>query len=74
MLAGKRARVNLMRWNPVDNVDLRRTPDRSLALFRQTLARVNIPVVVRDTQGRDSSAACGQLWLRDRNGAAVRRR
>jgi 23S rRNA (adenine2503-C2)-methyltransferase len=45
--------------------------DRVLALFRERLVRAGIPVVVRDTQGRDISAACGQLWLRDLNGRAL---
>ncbi len=65
VLSGQPARVNLMRWNPVVGVALQRTPDRSLAMFRQVLQASCVPVVVRDTQGRDISAACGQLWLRD---------
>lgn len=73
MLAGQRARVNLMRWNPVEGVALERTDDRRLTSFRDVLARAQIPVVVRDTQGRDISAACGQLWLRDLQGAPLRR-
>lgn len=73
MLAGRKARVNLMRWNPVDGVDLERTPDRTLVRFRDTLARAGVPVVVRDTQGRDISAACGQLWLRDLTGVRLGR-
>jgi 23S rRNA (adenine2503-C2)-methyltransferase len=68
MLAGRPARVNLMRWNPVDGVALSRTNDRTLAQFRTGLLRAGVPAVVRDTQGRDSGAACGQLWLRDGNG------
>ncbi len=64
----RRARVNLMRWNPVDGIALDRTGDRSLGLFREVLDRAGVPVVVRDTQGRDISAACGQLWLRDLRG------
>ena len=74
MLAGQRARVNLMRWNPVDGVALERTSDRRLTAFRDALARARVPVVVRDTQGRDISAACGQLWLRDLQGAPLPRR
>ncbi len=73
MLAGRKARVNLMRWNPVDGVALDRTTDRRLGLFRDTLVRENVPVVVRDTQGRDISAACGQLWLRDLQGMRIGR-
>lgn len=71
MLGGQRARINLMRWNPVDGIKLGRTEDRTLLAFRERLARAGIPVVVRDTQGRDITAACGQLWLRDLNGRAL---
>ncbi|MCF1744170.1 23S rRNA (adenine(2503)-C(2))-methyltransferase RlmN [Paradevosia shaoguanensis] len=71
MFSGQRARINLMRWNPVAGIRLGRTEDRVLALFRERLVRAGIPVVVRDTQGRDISAACGQLWLRDLNGRAL---
>lgn len=71
MMSGRKARVNLMRWNPVDGVALGRTTDRSLGLFREILGRAGVPVVVRDTQGRDISAACGQLWLRDLKGIPV---
>lgn len=68
MFAGQPARINLMRWNPVDGIALGRTDDRTLGLFRAGLERAGIPVVVRDTQGRDITAACGQLWLRDLKG------
>lgn len=68
MLADQPARINLMRWNPVDGVALKRTDDRTLALFRAGLERAGVPTVVRDTQGRDITAACGQLWLRDLKG------
>ncbi|HWK63540.1 MAG TPA: 23S rRNA (adenine(2503)-C(2))-methyltransferase RlmN [Rhizobiaceae bacterium] len=68
MLSCKPARVNLMRWNPVDGVAFRRTNDRQTQYFRHGLERAGIPVVVRDTQGMDIDAACGQLWLRDLHG------
>ena len=74
MLQGQPARVNLMRWNPVDDVGLSRIGDATLARFRAQLAEHGIPVVVRDTQGRDINAACGQLWLRTASGELVRRR
>lgn len=73
MFSGEPARINLMRWNPVDGIRLQRTDDRTLALFRVGLERANVPVVVRDTQGRDITAACGQLWLRDLRGLPLAR-
>lgn len=74
MMAPGGARVNLMRWNPVDGIDLARTPDHTLARFRDALMQAGVPVSVRDTQGRDITAACGQLWLRDLNGRQVQGR
>ena len=74
MLAGQKARINLMRWNPVEGIALGRPADRSLYLFREILDGAGMPVAVRDTQGRDISAACGQLWLRDLHGLRVERR
>ena len=68
MFADKPARINLMRWNPVDAIKLRRTDDCTLSFFRHRLDRAGIPVVVRDTQGSDIDAACGQLWFRDLGG------
>jgi 23S rRNA (adenine2503-C2)-methyltransferase len=66
LLAGRRARVNLMRWNPVLGGEMfQRVDDRRLTDFKHRLERGRLPTVVRDTQGKDIDAACGQLWLRD---------
>jgi len=73
MLANQPARVNLMRWNRVDGARLDRTRVRSLAVFSRELERGGVPVVVRDTQGTDTDAACGQLWLKDLNGHRIGR-
>lgn len=64
--AGRKARINLMRWNPVLGGPVyERIDDAGLSRFKRALNRASIPTVVRDTQGRDIDAACGQLWLRD---------
>lgn len=61
---GRPARVNLMRWNPVDGDDqFERISDRRLQEFKRGLERADVATVVRDTQGRDVTAACGQLRL-----------
>lgn len=68
---GRPARVNLMRWNPVEGGDVyQRIDDKSLGRFRTRLASGGVPAVVRDTQGRDIEAACGQLWLHRELGAS----
>lgn len=64
-LGGQPARVNLMRLNPIHNSQYRRASDYELNRFAQSLKGDEIKVTVRDTQGRDIKAACGQLWLRD---------
>lgn len=64
LLAGAPARVNLMRWNPVEGGPrFRRVDDRRLSHVRRTLAEAGLQVTVRDTQGKDIDAACGQLRL-----------
>jgi 23S rRNA (adenine2503-C2)-methyltransferase len=65
LVSGPLARVNLMRWNPVLGGDAyRRIDDQGLGRFKRRLERAGIDTVVRDTQGKDIDAACGQLWLR----------
>lgn len=64
--AGGAGRVNLMRWNPVQE----RTPlpvalDRDLHRMLETLTLGGVEVGVRDTQGLDVHGACGQLRLRN---------
>lgn len=59
------ARVNLMRWNPVDgDVRFKRADDRTLSRFRRGLLAAGVDVTVRDTQGLDTQSACGQLRAR----------
>ena len=65
LLGGRLARINLMRWNPVLGGDqYQRIGDGALTAFKRRLERGGIDATVRDTQGRDIDAACGQLWLR----------
>ncbi len=65
-LARTPARVNLMRWNPVLGGDrFRRIDDRGLTAFKKRLVSGGLNVTVRDTQGKDIDAACGQLRLRE---------
>ncbi len=63
--ADRPARVNLMRWNPVDGEQrFLRADDRLLARFRRALVDARVDTAVRDTQGLDVDAACGQLRAR----------
>jgi 23S rRNA (adenine2503-C2)-methyltransferase len=75
LLDGALARVNLMRWNPVLGGDRYcRVDDAGLSAFKRRLERGGLDATVRDTQGKDIDAACGQLWLRDVGGGAARAR
>lgn len=63
--AGEGGRVNLMRWNPVlEHAPLPIASDRDLHRMLEALTRVGVEAGVRDTQGLDVRAACGQLRLR----------
>jgi len=54
-----------MRWNPVEGgARFQRIDDHRLATLRRRLDGAGIPTSVRDTQGRDVDAACGQRRLR----------
>ena len=62
LLAGLRAKVNLIPWNP-GNLPYR-PPDASRAEeFRKILADKDYLVFVRYSRGQDVMAACGQLAL-----------
>lgn len=63
--SGGGGRVNLMRWNPVEE----RSPlpvarDRDLHRMLEALTLGGVEAGVRDTQGLDVHGACGQLRIR----------
>ncbi|HEV2388322.1 MAG TPA: 23S rRNA (adenine(2503)-C(2))-methyltransferase RlmN [Candidatus Acidoferrales bacterium] len=65
LVAGLRAKVNLIPWNP-GALPFRRPADEAVESFRRVLADRHVPVFVRDSRGRDVMGACGQLALIDR--------
>ena len=62
LLAGLRAKVNLIPWNPGE-LPYRPPTRESVSEFREVLAAKGIPVFVRFSRGQDVCAACGQLAL-----------
>ena len=57
------AKVNLIPYNPIREMDYK-TPSRErVEAFRNLLEGRNVRVTVRQTVGRDIDAACGQLRL-----------
>jgi len=64
LIAGIRAKVNVIPWNPGELPYCLPTAER-IREFRDVLAAKDVPVFVRYSRGQDVSAACGQLALRE---------
>ncbi|PYU22284.1 MAG: 23S rRNA (adenine(2503)-C(2))-methyltransferase RlmN [Acidobacteria bacterium] len=62
LLAGLRAKVNLIPWNPGE-LPYRPPSAEQVNEFRDVLAAKGVPVFVRNSRGQDVCAACGQLGL-----------
>lgn len=63
MLKGKQCTVNLIPYNPVEGLRLKRPSKESIEAFRDTLESEGISTTWRYTKGKDIAAACGQLAL-----------
>lgn len=61
LLAGIKAKVNLIPLNPAPGIPYDRPSDARVDRFAQILADRHITVSVRKSRGRDIRAACGQL-------------
>ncbi len=61
LLAGKRAYVNLIPFNPFPGSQYKRPPLQTVKVFKKILDTYKIPTLIRDTKGDDVLAACGQL-------------
>ena len=60
-IRGLRAHINLIPLNPSPGVVGERPSRRATLGFQQTLQESGVPTTIRVEQGRDISAACGQL-------------
>ncbi|MBM3208579.1 MAG: 23S rRNA (adenine(2503)-C(2))-methyltransferase RlmN, partial [Chlamydiae bacterium] len=56
--------VNLIPYNPVDGLNLKRPEKESIEEFKATLENKGVVVTWRYTKGKDIAAACGQLALK----------
>lgn len=65
LLAGIRCKVNLIPFNPFPGSDFARPDDETVRRFQKVLLARRITAPVRESRGRDISAACGQLRERD---------
>lgn len=63
LLRGKQCTVNLIPYNPVDGLKLRRPEADTIVSFRDVLVDAGINTTWRYTKGKDIAAACGQLAL-----------
>lgn len=61
LLAGIKAKVNLIPLNPAPGIPYDRPSDERVNRFAQILAERHLTVSVRKSRGRDIRAACGQL-------------
>lgn len=64
LLRGRLAHVNLIPFNPVEGTPYSEPDGEAVQRFGRLLRRQGLTVTVRDTRGRESDAACGQLRAR----------
>jgi 23S rRNA (adenine2503-C2)-methyltransferase len=61
LLAGMRAKVNLIVWNPGPGIAYHQPTPEDVAVFQKMLIAGGIATYIRRPRGRDIYAACGQL-------------
>jgi 23S rRNA (adenine2503-C2)-methyltransferase len=61
LLAGMRAKVNLIVWNPGPGIAYEQPSPEDVAVFQKMLIAGGIATYIRRPRGRDIYAACGQL-------------
>jgi 23S rRNA (adenine2503-C2)-methyltransferase len=70
LLAGMKAKVNLLPLNEAAGIPYRRPSDERVNAFARILADRDVLVSVRKSRGRDIRAACGQLIVEGERRAA----
>jgi 23S rRNA (adenine2503-C2)-methyltransferase len=63
LLAGVRAKVNLIPFNSGAGLPYQASPLERVLAFQEILRRHSVPAFIRISKGQDISAACGQLSL-----------
>jgi 23S rRNA (adenine2503-C2)-methyltransferase len=61
LLRGFQSHMNLIPYNPIQEVDFKRPSKQRLQTFVDDLKAQRLAVSVRQTRGLDADAACGQL-------------
>lgn len=67
LLHGKQCTVNLIPYNPVKGLYLKRPDKKAVKQFRSVLFGSKVVNTCRYTKGDDIAAACGQLALQEEN-------
>ncbi len=67
LLKGQQCTVNLIPYNPIPGLHLKRPEKESIEEFRRILTSYEIVTTWRYTKGKDIAAACGQLALYPNN-------
>ena len=70
LLADVKAKVNLLPLNAAPGIPYERPDEATVNRFARTLAQHGLRVSVRKSRGRDIRAACGQLIVEGKKGAA----
>jgi 23S rRNA (adenine2503-C2)-methyltransferase len=65
-----RVKVNLIPWNPGE-LPYKESGGEAIEEFRRILVEKGVPAFVRYSRGRDVMAACGQLALKETQGAGA---
>lgn len=65
LLKGRQCTVNLIPYNPVPGIKLKRPDRKAVKSFRSVLFGCRIPNTCRYTKGDDIAAACGQLAMQE---------
>lgn len=58
------AKVNLLVYNPVEELSFQPPDNKEILAFKHLLQNEGIPVILRRPRGQDIEGACGQLRLR----------
>ncbi len=53
--------VNLIPWNPIDELNFTTPSDKEIRSFTDELRKLGVNYTIRRSKGRENSAACGQL-------------
>jgi len=61
LLSKLKAKVNLIPFNPFEGIGFEAPHEETIRAFQDELIRANYTAIIRQSKGRDISAACGQL-------------